>query len=462
MTQVRTRFAPSPTGMLHIGGARTALFNLLLAKSQGGQFLLRIEDTDKARNTQENIDAILEGLNWLGVAHDEDVVFQSKNEQAHKDAALKLLTEGKAYKCYCTSQELDAMRAEQEANKQKPRYDSRCRAKEGQDIDKPYTVRLKVPADGTTKWDDAVQGVIDYPNKELDDFILLRSDGSPTYNLAVVVDDHDMGMSHIIRGDDHINNTPKQILIYKALGYDVPTFAHIPLIHGDDGKKMSKRHGAVGVMEYQKQGFLPQAVCNYLMQLSWSHQGGEEIFSIDEASKLFELKRIGKGAATFNTTKLKWLNAQYMRNLPPAELMVYLKPLLPNATDKQLKRIELALPALLKRAETLTEVAEGAEIFLTELPLSLDEKAASIMDNDAKERLDVIANTLEKNSSWQVESLEESIKQILTEHGYKMPQVGMPVRAALVGTTQAPGLGDLLAAFGKEESLKRLRSLAKN
>lgn len=459
MSKVRTRFAPSPTGTLHIGGGRTALFNKLLAMHHGGQFVIRVEDTDKARSTQESVNAITEGLGWLGLSSDEPYVYQSANEPQHREAALKLLAEGKAYKCFATPEELDDMRAQQEARGEKPRYDRRWRDRTDHPEGKPFTVRIKLPEDGYVVWQDAVQGEIRYPNAELDDFIILRADGSPIYNLAVVIDDINMGITHVIRGDDHINNTPKQIHLYNALGATVPVFGHIPLIHGDDGKKLSKRHGAVSITEFREQGYLPEAVCNYLMQLSWSFPEGREVFSMEEAAKVFELGNVNKGAATFNTSKLRWLNAQYMRSMSNAELMKHLKPYLPAVNDAAASRIEAGLTGLAKRAETLVELAEAAKIYIPETP-SMDEKAQAALADGGRARLGVIADELTNVSDWNETVLDAKIKDILTSHNFKMPQVGMPLRAALVGTMQAPAVGELLAVFGREESLRRIRSVA--
>lgn len=459
MSKVRTRFAPSPTGTLHIGGGRTALFNKLLAMHHGGQFVIRIEDTDKARSTQAAVDAITEGLGWLGLSSDEPYVYQSAYEDAHREAALKLLAEGKAYKCFASTEELDQMRAEQEAKGEKPRYDRRWRNRTDHPAGVPFTVRIKLPEDGYTVWNDAVQGEIRYPNAELDDFIILRADGSPIYNLAVVIDDINMNITHVIRGDDHINNTPKQIHIYNALGATVPVFGHVPLIHGDDGKKLSKRHGAVSITEFREQGYLPEAVCNYLMQLSWSYPGGREVFSVAEAAEVFDINNVNKGAATFNTSKLRWLNAQYMRALSNAELMQQMKPFLPEVDAEAARRIEAGLSGLAKRAETLIELVEAARIYIPTAP-ALDEKAQTALADGGRERLNLLANELAQVAEWNEASLDAKIKDILTTHSLKMPQVGMPLRAALVGTMQAPGVGELLSVFGKEESLRRIRERA--
>lgn len=456
--KVCTRFAPSPTGMLHIGGARTALFNYLQARHYGGVYKLRIEDTDQKRSTPEAVKVILDGLKWLGVEHDGDPVYQSQRIDAHKAAAEKLLAEGKAYKCTCTSEELTAMREEQQKAGIKPMYNQKCRTGVDVDESKPYTVRIKTPNEGETGWDDAVQGRISYSNKELDDFIILRSDGTPTYNLVVVADDADMGVNNVIRGDDHINNTPKQILLYQALGLLQPTFAHIPLIHGDDGKKLSKRHGAVAVTQFRDEGFLPQAVRNYLLQLGWSYK--EDMIDDKTAIEKFDIHDVNKGAANFNTKKLEWFNSQYMLRMTGAELLEAITPFLgatPTATQKQ--RLEKGLPGLAKRAKRLTDLASGAEIYLKERPLAADENAAEALDVEAKERLGKLREALEGSQDWDEESLDKIIADFIQNNDLKMPQVGKPLRAALVGTTNAPSLGEIMVVLGREETLARLTEL---
>ncbi len=457
-TQVRTRFAPSPTGMLHIGGARTALFNYLYAKHMGGEYVLRIEDTDLQRSTPEAIDAILEGLSWLDIPHDNEIVYQTKQRDKHVAAVDKMLKEGTAYKCYCTTEELAAVRAEQQAAKQKTMYNQKCREHNGT-LDMPYTVRLKTPHEGFTTWVDAVQGEIKYPNKELDDLVLLRTDGNPTYNLVVVVDDANMGITHIVRGDDHINNTPKQILIYQALGLPLPIFAHVPLIHGDDGKKLSKRHGAVSVTAFRDEGFLPQAVSNYLLQLGWSCPS--DILSREDAIKQFDISGLNKGAANFSTQKLEWLNSQYMMAMSGEELLAAITLFLKTkASDIQSARLIKGLPALAKRAKRLTTLAEQSAIYLVESPVQPNEQAQSCLDADSIERLSKLKEKLLQTNDWSATTLDETIGMFANEHGYKMPQIGKPLRAALVGTTQAPSLGEIMWVLGKDETLARLGDIA--
>lgn len=456
--KANTRFAPSPTGMLHIGGARTALFNYLHAKHHGGRYLLRIEDTDTKRSTPEAVQVILEGLAWLGIEHDDAPVFQSRQQDEHVKAAEKLLEKGLAYKCYCTPEELTEMREAQQKAGKKPMYDQRCR--DGRDVPAgtPCTVRLKTPQDGKTSWKDAVQGEISYSNSEIDDFIILRSDGTPTYNLVVVVDDANMGVNEVIRGDDHINNTPKQILIYEALGLPLPEFAHIPLIHGDDGRKLSKRHGAVAVTQFREEGFLPQAVRNYLLQLGWSFN--EDLIDDKTAIEHFDIHDVNKGAANFNTKKLEWFNSQYMVRMSGEELLEAVAPFLEREpTSAQKTRLIQGLPGLAKRAKRMTDLAQGAGIYLKERPLPRDENAEAALDDEAKTRLAALKNALEDVTDWREESLDKTISDFIATHDLKMPQVGKPLRAAIVGTTNAPSLGEIMVVLGREESLARLEEL---
>jgi glutamyl-tRNA synthetase len=457
MTTVKTRFAPSPTGMLHIGGARTALFNLLYARRMGGQYLVRIEDTDAERNTPEAVQAIREGLTWLGLMPDGDWVFQSQRLPRHKEAVAQLLASGAAYKCFCTPEELDTLRAEAEAKGQAFKYPRLWRDRTDHPAGAPYSVRIKLPADGTTSWDDAVQGRIDYPNAELDDFVIARSDGTPVYNLAVVVDDIDMGITHVLRGDDHINNTPKQIAIYKAMGAVVPTFGHVPLIHGPDGKKLSKRHGAVSTLAYRDMGYLPEALLNYLMRLGWSH-GNDEIISLEQATRVFDIHDINKGPANFDFAKLDWVNAHYMKIADPERLVTLLAPFL-SAPLSARKRAMLVkgMPGLVQRAKRLTELAEAARVYLDEPPFAFTEQAAAALADGGKERIrQHVLPALQKLNDWSHDSLDAAIKQVVAEGGFKFPQIGMPLRAALTGTTQAPAVTELLDVMGKDESLRRI------
>lgn len=454
MNQVVTRFAPSPTGFLHIGGARTALFNYLYAKAKGGKYLCRIEDTDKTRSTQEAVDLLKKDLTWLGLIPEQDWVFQSKNEPRHVELANKLLSEGKAYKCFCTSEELEQMRETYQAEGRKTPYDRRYRdlPTSEQPTDKPYVVRLKMPLEGKTTWIDEVQGEVSYDNEMLEDLILLRSDGTPTYNLAVVVDDHDMQVTHVIRGDDHINNTPKQINIYKALGFDIPAFAHIPLIHGEDGKKMSKRHGATTTDEYRQNGFMKEAIINFLSRLSWS-MGDQEIFSIDQAIEKFDIKNITKGAAIFDNTKLEWLNSQYIQKTDNAKLFELLTDFSNNLEQEMVLK---CLDEIKPRAKTLVELAKQAEVFCQSFPFAnVEEKAQELIANRHQEAFAYLSEQL-SSCDWSAEAIKEVIKQTCSEFDLKMGAVMMPMRAMLLGTTNAPGVVEIMQILGKQESLKRL------
>lgn len=461
MTQkiVRTRFAPSPTGMLHIGGARTALFGYLYAKHCGGQFLGRIEDTDKERSTQSAVDVILRDLNWLGIIPDDPWVFQSKNEARHAAVAYELLAKGHAYKCYCTPEELEALRAKQDDNA--PGFRSLWRDRTDGPDGTPYVVRLRIPQ-GETVWEDAVQGPIRIANTQIEDLVLLRSDGSPIYNLAVVVDDHDMAITHVIRGDDHINNTPKQILIYQAMGWEAPLFGHIPLIHGDDGKKLSKRTGAVAVDDFRGQGFLPEAILNHLMRLGWS-AGDEEIISMTRAVELFDLTHIHKGAAVFNTQKLHWLNAEYIKSTDNNALVNFLQPFFADmgitVSERGEKYLQQGLTSLKPRAKTLLELAQQAAFYVKNPPFPLDEKAAASFNAESKALLKDITTLLTGVSEWNNDALYSALNAFATERGLKFPQVAMPIRAALTGSSHSPSISEIMAVLGRDESMKRLRGV---
>ena len=462
-----TRFAPSPTGFLHIGGARTALFNWLYAQSVGGTMRLRIEDTDKARSTPEAIDAILDSLSWLGIDHDGETVFQSQRAARHAEIAHELLAVGKAYKCYATAEELTQMREEARAAGKPPRYDGRWRDRPESDAPAgaPFVVRIKAPQDGATIVDDKVQGEVRTPNKDLDDFIILRSDGTPTYMLAVVVDDHDMGVTHVIRGDDHLTNAARQSVIYDALGWERPVFAHIPLIHGPDGAKLSKRHGAVGAEAYRADGFLPQAMRNYLARLGWAH-GDDEIFSTQQAIEWFGFDGMGKSAARFDVQKLTALNAHYMRELDEAEFVAALDislPHLPNASKlpwplegEQLAAFSLAVPGLRERAKTLVEFVDSAAFLFAERPLAMEDKAAALLTDEARSHLAALHARYEALESWDAETLESTTKAYAEEIGIKLGAIAQPLRAALTGSKTSPGIYDVLLALGPEESLARI------
>ena len=462
--QVVTRFAPSPTGFLHIGGARTALFNWLFARHHGGKFLLRIEDTDRARSTDEAVAAIFDGLEWLGLAGDEPAVFQFERSQRHAEVANQLLAQGHAYRCYATPEELAALREEQRAAKQPMRYDGRWRDRDPSEAPAgaPFVIRLKAPREGDTVIEDAVQGRVVVQNVELDDMILLRSDGTPTYMLAVVVDDHDMGVTHVIRGDDHLNNAFRQLGIIKAMGWEEPVYAHIPLIHGSDGAKLSKRHGALGVDAYRDEmGMLPEAVLNYLLRLGWGH-GDEETISRERAIELFDIAGVGRSPSRFDIKKLESLNAYYLREADDARLAALVAPRvaarlgsaqLPDGSDALLAQ---AMPSLKPRAKTLDEIAEGAEFLFKSRPLDFDEKAAALLDDSARDLLGKTADALGAVPSWTIEAIEEAIRRVAEEAGLGLGKVAQPLRAALTGRTVSPGIFDVLFLLGKAESLERL------
>ncbi|MEP5938923.1 MAG: glutamate--tRNA ligase [Erythrobacter sp.] len=462
MTQtVVTRFAPSPTGFLHIGGARTALFNWLFARHHGGKALLRVEDTDKKRSTQEAIDAILDGLDWLGLDYDDAPTFQSQRAERHVEVANKLLEAGHAYRCYATQEELEQIRAEQRANKQPMRYDGRWRDRDPTQAPDgaPFTVRLKTPTDGESTIADAVQGDVSVRNEELDDYIILRADSSPTYMLAVVVDDHDMGVTHVIRGDDHLNNAFRQLPIYHAMDaiegdWPQPTYAHIPLIHGSDGAKLSKRHGALGVEAYRDEmGILPEALFNYLLRLGWGHGDREEI-SREEAIELFSLKGVGKSPSKFDLKKLENLNGHYIRECDDAVLSNLVAPKITGDVDLDL--LTRAMPVLKTRAKNVDELADGAAFLFKQRPLELTEKAAKLLDDDAKVRLGQLLERYSVENNWTIEALEATTKSTAEELELGLGKLAQPLRAALTGTTTSPGIFDVLVLLGRDEALARI------
>jgi len=454
-----TRFAPSPTGFLHIGGARTALFNYLYAKHMGGKFLLRIEDTDRARSTQPAIEAILDGMTWLGLDWDGDVVYQFERAARHAEVAQALLDKGAAYKCYATAEELEAMRAEQRTNKQPLRYDGRWRDRacgpeqEGQ----PFVVRLRAETQGETTIQDRVQGPVTVQNAELDDMVLLRSDGTPTYMLAVVVDDHDMGVTHVIRGDDHLNNAFRQMGIIRAMGWPEPVYAHIPLIHGSDGAKLSKRHGALGVDAYRDEmGMLPEAVNNYLLRLGWGH-GDEEIISRDQAIQWFDLDAVGRAPARFDLKKLENLNGHYLREADDLRLAHLVAAKMPQDIGPDgLDLLRRAMPFLKVRAKSINEIAEGASFLFRIRPLDVDEAAAKLLEGDARQLLARARDALAAVDDWSAPALESAIRVVAEEAQLGLGKVAQPLRAALTGRTTSPGIFDVLALLGREESLARL------
>ncbi len=460
--QVVTRFAPSPTGFLHIGGARTAMFNWLFARHHGGKTLLRIEDTDKARSTQEAIDAILEGLDWLGLDWDDEPVFQSERAARHAEVAHELLAAGNAYKCFATPEELTTMREQQKAEKKPMRYDGRWRDRDPSEAPKgaPYVIRLKTETGGKMTVTDAVQGEVSVQNSEIDDFILLRSDGTPTYMLAVVVDDHDMGVTHLIRGDDHLNNAFRQLAMIRAMGWKEPTYAHIPLIHGNDGAKLSKRHGALGVEAYRDMGIMSDAMFNYLLRLGWGH-GDDEIISREQAIEWFGLSGVGKSPSRFDAKKLQNLNGQYIREADDHSLVALVKPGIEEELGQKLTPAEAellaqAMPVLKSRAKNLIELAKNSLFLYKKRPLDLDEKAQSLLDADARQLLESIHSTLIDLDDWTIESTEDRVKAIAEAAELGLGKLAQPMRAALTGTTSSPGIFDVLILLGKEESLGRL------
>ncbi|MEM7620495.1 MAG: glutamate--tRNA ligase [Pseudomonadota bacterium] len=466
--QVVTRFAPSPTGFLHIGGARTALFNWLFAKANNGTMLLRIEDTDRERSTQEAIDAIIEGLTWLGLDWRGEPVFQFAQAERHREVVEQLITNDKAYYCYCSPEELDAMRSKAKEEGRIASYDGTWRDRDPSDAPTGTTpvVRFKAPQQGETVINDVVQGRVVVQNKQLDDLILLRSDGTPTYNLSVVVDDHDMNVSHIIRGDDHLTNALRQSQIYTALGWNAPTFAHIPLIHGPDGAKLSKRHGALGTQAYRDMGFLPEALRNYFVRLGWSH-GDEEIFSTEQAIEWFTLEAIGKSPSRFDIAKLNHINAHYIRQSTEGELIPQLQAiwhkanndLLPSAedlTETDWARLKILIPSLKERAKTLLELPENALFLFAKRPLNLTEKANKTLNQDSKKLITELISILKDLKIWNMENIETAVKTFADAKNLKFGKVAQPIRAALTGGLPSPGIYDVMMALGQGETLARL------
>jgi len=463
MPSIVTRFAPSPTGFLHIGGARTALYNWLFARANGGKFLLRIEDTDKKRSTQEAIDAILSGLKWLGLDWDDEFS-QTARAARHKEIAETLLANGHAYKCYASAEELTKLRDDARDNGERFRGDI-WREKQDQAPDNiAYSIRIKMPREGSVTIEDKVQGSVTVQNSELDDMIILRSDGTPTYMLAVVVDDHDMGVTHIVRGDDHLNNAFRQLPIYKAMDWNLPVYAHIPLIHGPDGKKLSKRHGALGVEAYQEMGFLPEAMRNYLLRLGWSH-GDDEIISTEQAIEWFNLENIGKGPSRFDFDKIDSLNAYYIRKLSASELLPYVRNDLENhikhaLSPEEEERLLKALPSLAERAKRLPDIIESASLFCNIRPLAMTDKAIKQCSDEVRPVIADVANELENLTSWNSEDIKASIMSFAEAKDLKPGKVMQPLRAALTGGKQSGDLADTLEILGQVESIARLRDQA--
>ncbi|HEY1710667.1 MAG TPA: glutamate--tRNA ligase [Rhizomicrobium sp.] len=460
------RFAPSPTGYLHIGGARTALFNWLYAKHTGGTFLLRIEDTDRERSTPEAVDAILNGMAWMGLDWDGQTIYQFARSGRHQQVAQQLLDEGKAYKCFATAQELDDMRAAQRAAGKPTRYDGRWRDRDPSEAPAGalFVVRLRAPQTGETVVHDVVLGDITYQNDQLDDMILLRSDGTPTYMLAVVVDDHDMGVTHVIRGADHVNNAARQLQIINAMGWSEPIYAHVPLIHGPDGAKLSKRHGALAIEAYRDMGYLPETMRNYLLRLGWSH-GDDETISTEQAIEWFSLENIGKSPARMDFKKLDNLNGHYIRlrdNVSLADEMLFaMSRETPPRTLEAAKKARLiaAMPGLKERAKTILELVQSADFLYTDGPRIPDEAAAKILSPEARAVLARFITKLDA-TEWSVPKLEEAARSFAEAEGLKLGQVAQPLRAALTGKTSSPPIFDVLAILGKEEALARLRACA--
>jgi glutamyl-tRNA synthetase len=461
---VVTRFAPSPTGFLHIGGARTALFNWLFARHHGGRFLLRVEDTDRRRSTEEARAAILDGLSWLGLDWDGDVVYQSTRAERHAEVAREMLAAGSAYHCYCSPEELAEMREAAKREGRRALYDGRWRDRDPSEAPAGVdpVLRLKAPREGDTVIADGVQGEVRVENAQLDDMVLMRADGTPTYMLAVVVDDHDMGITHVIRGDDHLNNAFRQTQIYRALSWDVPLFAHIPLIHGSDGAKLSKRHGALGVDAYRDMGMLPAAVRNYLLRLGWSH-GDDEIISTEQAVEWFDLGGIGRSPARFDLAKLTSINAHYLREMDDAVLADAVLPRIESALGHAVdeagrRRLVAGMAGLKPRAETLNDLAEAALFYARTAPLPMEDKAAKLLGEDGRAVLAGTLPLLEDLTDWSEASIEAALRGFVesADPPIKFGQLAQPMRAALTGSTTSPGLFEVLAALGKEEALDRL------
>jgi glutamyl-tRNA synthetase len=461
MVKIRTRFPPSPTGYLHIGGARTALFNWLFARQQGGTFILRIEDTDQSRSTEEATQAILDGLEWLGLNWDEGPFFQSRRTEIYRQFISELVSQGKAYYCHCSHELLEKKRELARAGGRKPKYDGTCREM-GLGPESQAVVRLKAPRTGTTGFNDLIRGPIVFPNEELDDLILARGDGSPTYHLAVVVDDIEMEITHIIRGDDHINNTPRQIQIYQALDRPLPYFAHVPMILGADKTRLSKRHGATSVLAYRDMGYLPQALINYLVRLGWAH-GDEEIFNLKEMIAKFSLDQVGKSAGVFNQEKLLWLNSHYLKQSSDPELAGLLAPILqkkgyPNPDPAYSAKIASTLKM---RAKTLVEMADTADFYLQEEIVYPPELVEKFFTPETVPPFEALITCLSSLSTWDGPGLENAFKDVMTQSGTTMKQLAHPIRLALTGKTASPGLFEVMEAMGPERTLRRLSLVLK-
>ncbi|CBA32619.1 glutamate--tRNA ligase [Cronobacter turicensis] len=456
--KIKTRFAPSPTGYLHVGGARTALYSWLFARNQGGEFVLRIEDTDLERSTPEAIEAIMDGMNWLSLEWDEGPYFQTKRFDRYNAVIDEMLAAGTAYKCYCSKERLEALREEQMAKGEKPRYDGRCRhSHEHHADDEPCVVRFANPQDGSVVFDDQIRGPIEFSNLELDDLIIRRTDGSPTYNFCVVVDDWDMEITHVIRGEDHINNTPRQINILKALGAPVPLYAHVSMINGDDGKKLSKRHGAVSVMQYRDDGYLPEALLNYLVRLGWSH-GDQEIFSREEMIKFFALDAVSKSASAFNTDKLLWLNHHYINTLAPEYVATHLQWHIEqeNIDTRNGPQLAELVKLLGERCKTLKEMAQTCRYFYEDFSEFDADAAKKHLRPVARQPLEVVRDKLAAVTDWTAENVHHAIQATADELEVGMGKVGMPLRVAVTGAGQSPGLDVTVHAIGKSRSVERI------
>ena len=457
-----TRFAPSPTGYLHIGGVRTAIFNWLYAKAKGGTFLLRIEDTDQARSTPEAVEAIVQGLDWMGLSPDAEPTFQASRAARHLNVAEQLIAAGRAYRCYCTPEELEAMRARATEHGLPRAYDGTWRDRDPAQApqDQPFVIRFKAIQEGSSTIDDAVQGPVTRPNENADDLIIVRADGSPTYNLSVVVDDHDMGVTHVIRGDDHLNNAFRQAQIYQALGWPLPTFAHIPLIHGADGAKLSKRHGALGVEAYRDAGYLAEGLFSYLLKLGWSH-GDADVVTRTQALDLFDLGGIGRSPSRLDLDKLTFINKAIQDDLPPEALLKAAMDFSGADLDAiEQDRLTKAAPALQERAATLAEFADQFRFFTAEPPLSLDEKAQNALNDEGKAVLANLIPAIDAVTVWETEAILAAIKAYAKANELKVGKVFQPMRAALTGTMASPGVGEVAYAFGKEKTLAHLRAAA--
>ncbi|MGN1394287.1 MAG: glutamate--tRNA ligase [Succinivibrionaceae bacterium] len=456
--EVRTRFAPSPTGYLHVGGARTALYSWLFARHNNGKFVLRIEDTDRERSTQPAIDAILEAMQWTGLNWDEGPFYQTKRFDRYNEIIDQMLADGRAYKCYCTKEELEKQREEQMSKGEKPRYNGKCREnQENHSPDEPYCVRFKNPTSGKVKFHDLIRGDIEFDNSELDDLVIRRTDGTPTYNFCVVIDDWDMGITHVVRGEDHINNTPRQINIYQALGAKVPKFAHVSMILGDDGQKLSKRHGAVSVMQYRDDGYLPEALLNYLVRLGWGH-GDDEIFTIEQMIEYFSLDAISKSASAFNTEKLKWLNNHYIKTLPAsrvAEELVWQMNFL-NIDYSKGPKLEDIVTALAERCHTLREMAEQSRYFYEEYSDYEPNAAKKWFKSNSQKALENVKDKLLSLPEWKHELIHSTVEETANEMEVGMGKVGMPLRVAVTGLGQSPDIGVVMELIGKERCIQRI------